>query len=120
MPLPSADAIRRRDQVLARMRRATRWITAVAIAASVGIGGAVAHALPGHHATAQAATARGGASGSGGQRAGQGTGRPGHHSAASHHHQGHHHQGHHHLRPPAQPPSPSPSPPPPPVVSGGS
>jgi hypothetical protein len=113
MPLPAGDAIRRRDQVLARTRRASRWITAVAIAASVGIGGAVAHALPGRHPAAQAATARGPASGSGRQRAGHGTDRRRHHSAASHHH-----HGHHHLRPPAQPPSPSPSPPP--VVSGGS
>jgi hypothetical protein len=113
MPLPAGDAIRRRDQVLARTRRASRWITAVAIAASVGIGGAVAHALPGRHPTAQSATARGPASNSGGQRAGQGTDRRRHHSAASHHH-----KRHHHLRPPAQPPSPSPSPPP--VVSGGS
>ena len=113
MPLPAGDAIRRRDQVLARTRRASRWITAVAIAASVGIGGAVAHALPGRHPTAQSATARDPASSSGGQRAGQGTDRQRHHSAARHHH-----QHHHHLRPPAQPPSPSPSPPP--VVSGGS
>jgi hypothetical protein len=113
MPLPAGDAIRRRDQVLARTRRASRWVTAVAIAASVGIGGAVAHALPGRHPAAQAATARDPASSSGGQQAGQGTDRRRHHSAASHHH-----HGHHHLRPPAQPPSPSPSPPP--VVSGGS
>jgi hypothetical protein len=114
MPLPAGDAIRRRDQVLARTRRASRWITAVAIAASVGIGGAVAHALPGRHPAAQAATAPDPASSSGGQRAGQGPDRRRHHSAASHHHKRHHH----HLRPPAQPPSPSPSPPA--VVSGGS
>ncbi len=114
MPLPAGDAIRRRDQVLARTRRASRWITAVAIAASVGIGGAVAHALPGRHPAAQAATARGPARRSGEQRAGQGTGRPRHHHSAA----GHHHRGHHHLRPPARPPSPSPSPPS--VVSGGS
>jgi hypothetical protein len=113
MPLPAGDAIRRRDQLLARTQLASRWITAVAITASVGIGGAVAHALPGRHPTARAATARDPASSSGGQRAGQGTDRRRHHSAASHHH-----KGHHHLRPPAQPPSPSPSPPP--VVSGGS
>ena len=78
MPLPAGDAIRRRDQVLARTRRASRWITAVAIAASVGIGGAVAHALPGRHPAAQAATARGPARRSGEQRA-----RPGHWPAAA-------------------------------------
>ena len=73
MPLPADDAVTRRDETLARTRRASRWITAAAIAAAVALGTAFAHALPGHHATAQAATAPasagGGAQGSGTQRA---------------------------------------------------
>jgi len=52
MPSPTFPAARRRDQRLARMRRATLWVAGGAAAASLGLGTAFAHALPGHQATA--------------------------------------------------------------------
>jgi hypothetical protein len=109
MPLPADDAAGRRDETLARTRRASRWITAAAVAAAVAFGTAFAHALPGHHVTAQAATSPARAAGS----------RPPGTQVRQH---ARAHKGHHHLRPPAQPPTQAPPspPPPPPVVSGGS
>ena len=59
MPLPAADAVSRRDEALARTRRATRWMTTAAIAAAVVLSSAFAHALPGHHAVAPARRPRG-------------------------------------------------------------
>lgn len=125
MPLPADDAVTRRDETLARTRRASRWITAAAIAAAVTLGTAFAHALPGHHATAQAATAPGQPGGSGAPGAGQHPARH-HHPAGHHHHGSHQRRGHQQLTPPPQPPASSPAPQPtstptpPPVVSGGS
>jgi hypothetical protein len=121
MPLPAGDAIVRRDDTLARTRRASRWITTAAIATAVTLGAAFAHALPGHHATAQAATATGRAGGSGPQGASQRPRRSRHQHGA-----GHHHKSRHHLAPPPRPPAssqapqPTSTPTPPPVVSGGS
>jgi hypothetical protein len=111
MPLPADDAVSRRDGTLARTRRASRWITAAAIAAAVILGSAFAHALPGHHTAAQAATtpARPGGAGPQGQQ------------PARHHHAGS--RRHRHLQPAPQPPAqptPTSTPTPPPVVSGGS
>ena len=115
MPLPAADAVSRRDEALARTRRATRWMTTAAIAAAVVLSSAFAHALPGHHAVAPATTT----SRPGRQpgRAGHGQGTAGRHGAGRRHRR---HRKHHHLQPPAQPPSPPPPSSPPPVVSGGS
>jgi hypothetical protein len=114
MPLPVADAVSRRDETLARTRRATRWMTTAAIAAAVVLSSAFAHALPGHHAAVQAAASPARTAGSRGRTShGQGTARQ--HASA-----GRRHRRHHHLRPPSQPPSPSPPSTPPPVVSGGS
>src|SRR5712692_3591609 len=110
MPLPADDAVSRRDQTLARTRQASRLITTAAITAAVGLGGAFAHALPGH-ATAQAATGECQAGG-GAQNAGQGQ-RPSRQRRAA---------SHHHLQPPASSPAPPPAStpsPPPPVTSGG-
>ncbi len=120
MPLPADDAVARRDEILARTRRASRWITAAAIAAAVTLGSAFAHALPGHHAAAQAATAPGEAGGSGAPGASP---RP---HRARQHPAGRWQRSHRHLTPPPQPPASSPAPQPtstptpPPVVSGGS
>lgn len=110
MPLPADDAVSRRDETLARTRRASRWITAAAITAAVAFSSAFAHALPGHHVSAQAVAspARPAASPA---RSGPGTSRQ-RPSARRRH------KRHHHLQPPAQSPSSPPSPPT--VVSGGS
>lgn len=115
MPLPADDAVSRRDETLARTRRASRWITAAAITAAVAFSSAFAHALPGHHVSAQAATSPARSAASPARSRGPGTSRQ--HASARRRH-----KRHHHLQPPAQSPSqPPPSPPPPPtVVSGGS
>lgn len=44
-------ASRRRDNRLAMIRKLTVWITGGAAAASLGLGAAFAHAMPGHAAT---------------------------------------------------------------------
>lgn len=116
MPLPADDAVSRRDETLARTRRASRWITAAAITAAVVFSSAFAHALPGHHVSAQAATSPARSAGSPAP-SGRGPGTARHHASARRRH-----KRHHHLQSPAQAPSqPPPSPPPSPtVVSGGS
>ncbi|HEY2509017.1 MAG TPA: hypothetical protein VGI58_21075 [Streptosporangiaceae bacterium] len=45
-------AVRRRDERLARIRKLTLWVFGGAAGASLGLGVAFAHALPGHAATA--------------------------------------------------------------------
>ena len=55
MPLPADHAARRRDQRLTRARRLTLWAAGGAAAASLGLGTAFAHALPGHRASAAGA-----------------------------------------------------------------
>jgi hypothetical protein len=52
MPLSAFQAARRRDQRLVRTRRATLWVAGCAAAASLGLGTAFAHVLPGHQASA--------------------------------------------------------------------
>ncbi|HEY2692457.1 MAG TPA: hypothetical protein VGJ50_28755 [Streptosporangiaceae bacterium] len=52
MPSLNFPAARRRDQRLVRTRRATLWVAGGAAAASLGLGTAFAHALPGHQASA--------------------------------------------------------------------
>ncbi|MGB6456601.1 MAG: hypothetical protein WBH47_19210 [Streptosporangiaceae bacterium] len=44
-------AARRRDERLALIRKITLWTTGVAAAASLGLGAAFAHAIPGHAAS---------------------------------------------------------------------
>jgi hypothetical protein len=46
----------RRDDRLARIRKLTLWVGGAAAAASLGLGTAFAHALPGHAATAARTT----------------------------------------------------------------
>jgi hypothetical protein len=55
MPLPADHAARRRDQRLAQARRLTLCVAGGAAAASLALGAAFAHALPGHRASATAA-----------------------------------------------------------------
>ena len=55
MPLPADHAARRRDDRLARARRLTLWVAGGAATASLGLGTAFAHALPGHRAPAAGA-----------------------------------------------------------------
>lgn len=60
------NASRRRDERLARVRKLSLWITGGAAAASLGMGTAFAHAIPGHTVSSRgSSTATGtGASGS--------------------------------------------------------
>jgi len=61
MPLPADHAARRRDERLAQARRLTLCVAGGATAASLALGAAFAHALPGHRAsttTAQPAGAQ--------------------------------------------------------------
>ena len=55
MPPIDDHAVRRRDQWLARTRRVSLWVAAGAAAASLGLGTAFAHALPGHRGPAAGA-----------------------------------------------------------------
>jgi hypothetical protein len=55
MPLPADHAARRRDERLAQARRLTLCVAGGATAASLALGAAFAHALPGHRASATAA-----------------------------------------------------------------
>ncbi|MEP7023429.1 MAG: hypothetical protein ABJB47_06360 [Actinomycetota bacterium] len=115
MPLPPADAIADRDELLVRTRRVHQAIVVSAITAAVGLSTVFAHALPGQHSAAQNAAA-GPAQAGGTSQPGQRTAT---HPGARHHHYHHHHQ----LRPPSQPPTPVPATSPaspPPVTSGGS
>lgn len=102
-------ASRRRDERLARVRKLSLGITGVAAAASLGLGTAFAHAIPGHAATSQSGTpvsagtssTAGGPATAGSANSGAATG--GTHPASttkSSATTGHHHQ----LAPPAQKP----------------
>jgi hypothetical protein len=51
MPHPAHSAAARRDGKLLRIRKLTLWITGGAAAASLGLGTAFAHAVPGHSYT---------------------------------------------------------------------
>jgi hypothetical protein len=102
----------RRDDRLARIRKLTLWIGGGAAAASLGLGTAFAHALPGHAASSQAGSSGASAGapdggGSGGRPAGgaEGSGKP-----VRHHHDK--------LARPQQPPAHTSAPPV--VTSGGS
>ena len=53
--MPADQAARRRDQRLAQARRLTLCVAGGAAAASLGLGTAFAHALPGHRASTTAA-----------------------------------------------------------------
>ncbi len=114
------DASVRRDEGLARIRKISLWITGGAAFASLGLGTAFAHALPGHARSATSTS--GGATVSGSPRTGAGaaqSGAPAQSGArTSGKTGGRHHQ--HALAKPAQAPQqPASNPAPPPVVSSG-
>jgi hypothetical protein len=126
----ASSASRRRDERLSRIRKLSLWITGGAAAASLGMGTAFAHAIPGHSTTTRGnvpatgttggSSAGAGSSGAGGSAAGNGgtTTRQGSARKTGGHHR-------HRLAPPASAPaaapsSPAPAPPPPVVSSGGS
>lgn len=117
-------ASRRRDERLARIRKLSLWITGGAAAASLGMGTAFAHAIPGHSvsargsSTATGSSASGGSSGTGSSAANGST--SGGAGPSSQPGTGRHH--HHRLAPPASAPAPAPSAAPaaPVVSSGGS
>ena len=111
------SASRRRDERLARVRKLSLWITGGAAAASLGLGTAFAHALPGHSASSQAGTSAGGLSAAGGAPAGgssNGATASGARSGSTRRSSGHHHR--HKLAQPTQQPVNTPAPP---VVSSG-
>jgi len=112
MSAPRGSAVARRDSRLARTRRVSLLVAGGAAAASLGLGTAFAHAIPGHGPPATLS-------------------RPGPAAPAAQpgqRHAGQRHAGHRagtgrrrQLRQPAQPPQPPPSTPAAPVVvSGGS
>ena len=108
----------RRDDRLSRVRKLTLWIAGGAAAASLGLGTAFAHAIPGHAAGSQSAGSAPAATGSPGTGGSAGTGTTG--SGAGGTVTGGKHRHHHALAPPEQPPSQAPAPAPPVVHSGGS
>jgi hypothetical protein len=69
MPLPADHAARRRDDRLALARRLTLWVASGAAAASLALGTAFAHALPGHRASTTAAQPAGAPQGAPSRRA---------------------------------------------------
>jgi hypothetical protein len=60
MPYRPHSAAARRDRQLIRIRQLSLWATGVAAAASLGLGTAFAHALPGHAYSAERPAATGG------------------------------------------------------------
>jgi hypothetical protein len=65
MTLPLHGAAARRDSRLLRIRKLTLWITGGAAAASLGLGTAFAHAVPGHSYTTASTATTGGTPSSG-------------------------------------------------------
>jgi hypothetical protein len=127
---PDHGAAARRDSKLHRIRKLTLWITGGAAAASLGLGAAFAHALPGHsHTTAGTAPGRvaagqhQGSAGTVASPGGRGPTRSGatRHGVTSRGQSGHGQTGHGHLTPPRQrPQQAAPAPTQAPVSSGGS
>jgi hypothetical protein len=103
--------IRHRNRMLARTRRLTAWVTGGAVAATVGLGVAFAHALPGHAAPSVAAQAALRAAGS--QHVQPARHAQPHRAVAEHGRHGHRAR---HLAAPASTPKSTPAPP---VVSTG-
>lgn len=105
------SAVTRRDVRLAVIRRLTLWIAGGAAAATVGLGTAFAHALPGHAGSSGAPTVG----------TNSAPGRPG---QSADHRGADHHRGAPHRRDvliaPTRSPAPAPPAPHAPVTSGGS
>lgn len=117
----TTNAAALRDQRLAQIRKLSMWITGSAAAASLGLGTAFAHALPGHnagtaprHAAQAHSAAVSGPAGSAGTTGGTGTTRPA--ASGGHSSRG----GGQKLAAPAHRPAPAPSSAAPVVSSGGS
>ncbi len=130
MPLTAGHAVRRRDERLWRTRRVSLWVAGGAAAASLGLGTAFAHALPGHRTAAAGAQPAGAGQvqrgagqvqrgagqvqrGAGQVQRGAGQAAPSSAAAPARRHG--HRQG---LAPPQQPPATTQAPPQ--TVSGGS
>jgi hypothetical protein len=60
MPHPAHGTAASRDSMLGRIRKLSLWITGGAAAASLGLGAAFAHALPGHTRVTGAASSQAG------------------------------------------------------------
>jgi hypothetical protein len=117
MPLSAGHAVRRRDERLSRTRQISRWVAGAAAVASLGLGTAFAHALPGHRAAASepqpASTGSGQQNGAG--PASNGAGQPAASPSVAPARQ---HARRHALAPPPQPPAATQAPPQ--TTSGGS
>jgi hypothetical protein len=116
MPLTAGHAVRRRDERLWRTRRVSLWVAGGAAAASLGLGTAFAHALPGHRTAAAGAQPAGAGQvqrGAGQVQPGAGQTAPSSAAAPARRH-GHRQS----LVPPQQPPATTQAPPQ--AVSGGS
>ena len=106
----------RRDERLARIRRLSLWITGGAAAASLGLGTAFAHALPGHSVATAATGASGTTRSASGSSAGAAPGASGTGRLATGGVKSSGHQHKHGLAKPKQQPVSTPAPP---VVSSG-
>jgi hypothetical protein len=123
-PGPTHTALAERNRLLSRTRTISLGIAGGAALATLGLGTAFAHAIPGHHhppaIQGQPAQPGGGLPGTGPSASSSG---PATSSgpARTARRRGHQARRHHSIAPPAQPPAPAPSSPaPPPVSSGGS
>jgi hypothetical protein len=108
----------RRDEGLARIRKISLWITGGAAFASLGLGTAFAHALPGHASAVPSSATRGGAPAGGSLRTGGGPTQPG--AVSSGDRNSGRVGGRHALAKPAQAPQSVSNPAAPLVSSGGS
>ncbi len=110
-------ASKRRDERLARIRKLSLWITGGAAAASLGLGTAFAHELPGHTSAATSTAGTGATAGGSQQPAGSVT--SGTHPKSTARTAGGRHHRRALARPAQAPTQPASTPAPPPVVSSG-
>lgn len=106
-PNPARSSAAHRDRKLQRVRRLSSWIAGAAVAASLGLGTAFAHALPGHGQPAMSPTTTSGS-------------RSGTHGHAGPPPAGHGGSHHRQLAAPHHRPAPAPAHSQPVVSSGGS
>jgi hypothetical protein len=117
---PTHAALAERNRLLSRTRTISLGIAGGAALATLGLGTAFAHAIPGHHHT-QAVQGQPAQPGGGLPGTGRAAGSASSSGPARTARRGHRARRHHAIAPPAQPPAPAPSSPaPPPVSSGGS
>jgi hypothetical protein len=114
--LPGREAVAHRSRLLSRTRTISLGIAGGAAVASLGLGTAFAHAIPGHKHPAGAQSAAGSSSGTGRPAVPAPSAQPSRSAGPARTHRSHHPQR---LTPPPQPPQPPASTPAPPQVSSG-